>query len=424
MEKGELFGQFMKKFDSAISLWYTIIVRKLLPLIILVLSLILGLGVFFKTQAQEIGRAYFRIKSEITPPLIAPYLRHDFGDRVFSLEAPLSVIEKLKDNPNLEFRGMASLWQISDIPNAPSTPNLSETLSHRQIAATCSPSEQRPWGILKVNGGQATAGAGLKVAVVDTGVKKDHPDLAGNIADCRDAQNSLLRARCNDGNGHGTHVTGTIAANGKILGVAPAAKIIAIKVCSDRGFCWSDDVARGIRYAADQGANVISISLGGSTITQDEKNAVSYAVSKGSLIVAAAGNSGPADNTILYPAALPQVVAVGATNSTDGIANWSSRGNNYATGDGILGDYLVEERDIEFAAPGVSVESTWKDGCYYFGSGTSMATPHVSGLAAKLWQASASATRDYLQNRARYDYSDIGRTGDDPDAGFGLPTAP
>ncbi|MBI2405598.1 S8 family peptidase [Candidatus Microgenomates bacterium] len=383
--------------------------KKLLIIFAVVVAFFAG-TILSSVQAQEIGRAYFKVTSPTALTSISRYIHHDFGDGVFSIEAPISTIERLQTNPNLEFRGMASQWQLLEVPSV---------ASHRETQATCSPSTQTPWGISKVNGGQAGSGSGIKVAVIDTGVKKDHPDLKNNIVDCRDAQYSTILARCSDGNGHGTHVAGTIAANGKILGVAPAAKIMAIKVCSNGGLCWSDDIARGVRYAADNGANIINLSLGGSSITQDEVNAFNYAVGKGVLIVAAAGNSGPADNTILYPAALANVVAVGAINSSDAIANWSSRGNNYNTT-----PYVVEARDIEFAAPGVSVESTWKNGCYYTISGTSMATPHVAGLSAKVWQGTAAATRTYLQNRALNNYADIGRVGDDPDAGFGLPTAP
>ena len=395
---------------------------------LLALPIFFLIGIFVQTQAQEsqeISRAYIRIKTDRAFSTVSSHLRHDFGDRVFSIQATRSMLEQLKDNPDIEFRGYASQWQLVEVPQRPASPEKPETpsrdelLSHWTTQATCSPSTSLPWGITKVKGGQAGSGNGIKVAVVDTGVKTDHPDLINNIFACKDAQSSSIRNRCRDGNGHGTHVAGTIGANGKIKGVAPSVKIAAIKVCSDSGICWSDDVARGIRHAADLGANVINLSLGGSAITQDEKNAVAYAVGKGALVVAAAGNSGPGENTIIYPAALPEVVAVAATNSSDGIASWSSRGNNYNTT-----SYVVEERDVELAAPGVSVESTANNGCYTIYSGTSMATPHVAGLAAKVWQGSAAATRTYLQDRARNSYSDIGRAGDDPDAGFGLPTAP
>lgn len=358
-------------------------------------------GVSLVDSAEE-SRAYFKIKTPEVPSSVSSFISHEFPDRVFSIRAPRVVIDILKNNPNFEFRGEASIWNISP---------------HQSSSATCAPANSIPWGVAKVNGG--SGGAGIKVAVLDTGVNKDHPDLKTNIVDCRDAQTPSLRARCPDRNGHGTHVSGTVAANGKIKGVAPDAKIMAIKVCSDAGWCWSDDVARGIIYASDNGAQVINLSLSGSSIAADEKAAIDYADSKGVLVVAASGNDGPSDNSIDYPAAYYKVVSVGATDSTDQIASWSSRGNNYSS----LA-YTVEERDIEFAAPGVSVESTARNGCYATYSGTSMGTPHVSGLAAKVWQGSSGTTRSYIQDRARNNYSDIGRLGDDPDAGFGLPTAP
>jgi len=353
------------------------------------------------SHAQEPARAYFRLKLPTALSLLQPFLHHSFGNNVFSIEAPESAISLLSKNPTLEFRGYASLWKIDA----------------RRTSAACSPSTPIPWGVTKVGGG--TGGTGLKVAVLDTGIYKDHPDLKASVIDCVDAQTSALRKRCADGNGHGTHVSGTIAATGKIKGMAPDAKLLAVKVCSNSGWCWSDDVARGVRYATQKGANIINLSLGGSAISKDEKAAFDAATSAGVLIVAAAGNSGPGDNTINYPAAYAPVTAVGAIDSTDTIANFSSRGNNFNTI-----PYSVEERDIELVGPGVSVESTAKNGCYATYSGTSMATPHISGLAAKLWQGSAAATRTYLQDRARNFYSDLGRPGDDPDAGFGLPTTP
>lgn len=381
----------------------------LLTQIIKIASKIVLLGFLFSlfaflgknsAYALEVGRAYFRVKTPQSISLLSPYLHHDFGDGVFSVEAPKIVIDILKRNEALEFRGEASVWEIS---------------GHRMVAATCAPKESLPWGVQKVSGG---VGGDVKVAVVDTGVAATHPDLATNIVDCVDAQTSTLRKKCSDGNGHGTHVAGTIAANGKIKGVAPNAKIMAIKVCSLNGTCWSDDVARGIRYAADNGAKIVNISLGGSSFATDEKNAIDYATEKGVLVVAAAGNSGPKVNSINYPAAYYKVIAVGATDAADSIPSWSSRGNNY-----LSTPYSVEERDIEFAAPGVSVESTAKNGCYATYSGTSMATPHVAGLAAKIWKGNASDTRTFLQNRARFNYADIGQPGDDPAVGFGLPTS-
>ncbi|MBU4241819.1 MAG: S8 family serine peptidase, partial [Nanoarchaeota archaeon] len=143
------------------------------------------------------------------------------------------------------------------------------------------------------------------------------------------------------------------------------------------------------------------------------RDAIDYAVSKDVLVVAATGNDGPELGSIDYPGANANVVAVAAVDWNANIAPWSSRGIND-------NDFVVEEREVELAAPGVSVLSTASNGCYAVMSGTSMATPHVAGLAAKLWQGSAASTRAYLQTLAL----DIDALGDDPASGFGLPIAP
>lgn len=289
------------------------------------------------------------------------------------------------------------------------------------------PSDQTPWGIEKMYNDvsivSTSGGAGLKVAVLDTGVYRNHVDLYRRVADCKDfssPRSPMINGKCVDKNGHGTHVSGTILADGGedglgIYGVAPAASLFAYKVCGNSGYCWSDDIAFAIRKAADNGANIISMSLGSNSESSLIRDAITYAVGKGVLVVAAAGNDGPAIGSIDYPGANANAIAVAAIDSSENVTNWSSRGVND-------GDYVIEEREVEFAAPGLYVESTWKDGKYYTISGTSMATPHISGLAAKLWQGSASATRTYLQNLAKL--HDIDAVGDDPASGFGLPQVP
>lgn len=283
------------------------------------------------------------------------------------------------------------------------------------------PSDQTPWGIEKIYNNSAIAstsgGAGVDVAVLDTGVKKDHLDLARRVVQCKDFTPPLgmKNGSCKDSFGHGTHVSGTVLADGGadgkgIYGVAPAANLWAYKVCGSNGACWADDIAAAIRHAADQGAEIVSMSLGGDSESSLIRDAGDYATAKGVLLVAAAGNDGPADGSIDYPGANVKVVAVGATDFVDSLPSWSSRGINN-------GNYIVEEREVEFGAPGVSVESSWNDGSYRVISGTSMATPHISGLAAKLWQGSGSATRDYLHLIAQ----DIWTPGDDTATGFGLP---
>jgi subtilisin len=292
---------------------------------------------------------------------------------------------------------------------------------------TCYPDNQLPWGIVKVNGG--SGGAGVKVAVLDTGVDRDHLDLVDNIVACETKVTYFKpdRESCEDGHGHGTHVSGTILANAGfdglgIYGVAPEASLMAVKVCDRRGWCFGDVIASGIYWATDNGANIISMSFGGDEPDIGVLSALDYAVANGVLPIAAAGNDGPEDGSIDYPAAYIKVVAAGAIRSDETVPDWSSRGIND-------GDYVIEEKEIEFGTPGVSIESTYNDGCYVYMSGTSMATPHVSGLAAKTWDiadgtldgiGNATDTRTYLQSIAK----DIWKTGDDTATGFGLPIAP
>lgn len=285
------------------------------------------------------------------------------------------------------------------------------------------PSDQTPWGIeLLYDDSTITAtsgGAGVDVAVLDTGVLATHLDLIGRVEQCKDfTKGRRIKNTCADSNGHGTHTAGTVLADGGtdglgIFGVAPEADLFAYKVCGNDGFCWTDDIATAIVTAADNGAEIISMSLGGDSESILVRDAISYAVSKGVLIVAAAGNDGPADGSIDWPGANADVIAVGAIDVNLAVPSWSSRGVND-------GDFVIEDREVEFGAPGVSVLSTFNNGGYATGSGTSMATPHVAGLAAKLWQGTAASTRTYLQGLA----SDIWTAGDDTATGFGLPQVP
>ena len=217
-------------------------------------------------------------------------------------------------------------------------------------------------------------------------------------------------------NRHGTHVAGTILADGGsdglgIYGLAPDAMLLAYKVCGSSG-CWGDDIAAAIDYAGRPDyADIVSMSLSGDSQSSLIRDAIGR--NPHLLVGAAAGNDGPADGSIDYPAANAAVVAVGAIDAAIAVASFSSRGIND-------GDYIVEAREVEFGAPDVAVESTWIDGGYRYLSGTSMATPHLSGLAARLWQGNAAATRATLQSLAL----DIWDNGDDPATGFGLSQVP
>ncbi|MDP3954570.1 MAG: S8 family peptidase [bacterium] len=290
------------------------------------------------------------------------------------------------------------------------------------------PSDQTPWGIEAVYNSDLIAstsgGFGVSIAILDTGITITHPDLKNRIDDCKDFtsfKSPIVNGKCEDKNGHGTHVAGIIVADAGsdglgIYGIAPLASVSAFKVCGNNGSCFADDIAVAIRHAADNSINIINMSFGSDADSSLIRDAVNYAASRGVLMVAASGNDGPFVSSIDYPAAYSSVIGVGAFDSTIKITEWSSRGDNSETE-----EFVVEEKDIEFAMPGENIESTWSNNGYTILSGTSMASPFLTGLAAKYWQAdaedSAAATREFLHSLAQ----DVDEPGDDDASGWGFP---
>ncbi|MBI3565778.1 MAG: S8 family peptidase [Elusimicrobia bacterium] len=223
-----------------------------------------------------------------------------------------------------------------------------------------------PWGIARVNAPNAwavTKGEGVKVAVIDTGIDCGHPDLKANCAGGYNAFDSSKPPM--DDNEHGTHVAGTIAGvlDGKgVVGVAPKARLYAVKVLDKDGAGGLTSIIKGLIWAGKNRMDVANMSLGAPMGTIFMRAAVKYAQMNGVTVVAAAGNDGKAVN---YPGAYPEVIAVAALTPQDGIASFSSRG-----------------RQVQFIAPGEDVKSSVPGGGYALFDGTSMATPHVAGLAA------------------------------------------
>ncbi len=301
------------------------------------------------------------------------------------------------------------------------------------------PSEQVPFGVRTIYGADEpptpSGGSGVTVAVIDTGVDTAHPDLRDRVTLCRDFTGDRVRNRCNDANGHGTHVAGTVAADGGsdglgIYGVAPEAEIFALKACGDDGRCGADSLSNAIRTATDEGAEIIVLSLGGRAEPRIV-NATEYATDRDVIVIAASGNSGPELGSILYPAAHPNVISVGAVGPRTG---QRVEPDNYRVPDfsarGVDEPYSRDEPELlDVAAPGVSVLSPVPGSDYGTKSGTSMAAPHIAGLTAKILAASPSLSseelRTELHERApRYDVTAgrHARAGYDPASGFGIPT--
>lgn len=250
-----------------------------------------------------------------------------------------------------------------------------------------------------------TGSASVLVAVVDSGADFAHPDLQGKLIAGWDFVNN--DATPADDHGHGTHVAGIIGAatnNGQgVAGIGYETRVLVVKVLDQANSGAYSTIAQGIIYAADQGARIINLSLGGTVASSLLEDAVTYAASRGALVVAAAGNGG--SSAPYYPAAYATVLAVSATDANDNRYSPS----NYA-------DYVA------VAAPGASIYSTsWESGTsgYRYRSGTSQAAAHVSAVAALLLAQDGTRTSAQLRNLIESGADDLGAAGKDPYFGYG-----
>jgi len=272
------------------------------------------------------------------------------------------------------------------------------------------------WGVQKI-GAKAVhdalnKGGGVKVCVIDSGIDTNHPDLYANYIGGYDFVNS--DSDPSDDNGHGTHVAGSVAAvlNGfGVVGVAPDAKILAYKILDAKGSGSFSNAIAALQKCQEQGGQITNNSYGSS---QDPgslvKDAFENAYNAGLLHVAAAGNATAFTcNAVSYPAKYDSVIAVGATDSSDKIATWSCKG-----------------AEVELAAPGVNIYSTYPNDTYATASGTSMASPHVAGTAALVFNCGlADLNGDLNVNnidvrlRMQQTALDLGTAGRDTSYGFG-----
>lgn len=247
-----------------------------------------------------------------------------------------------------------------------------------------------PWGISKIRARTVHAdgnkGTGIKVCIIDTGIDYNHPDLMDNYKGGYDFINRTTNPK--DQHGHGTHVAGTIAATDDdvgVIGVAPEAFIYAYRVLDANGNGSYDNIVAAIQRAIDEKMQIVSMSLGGGSYSQALKDICDAAYNSGIIIVAAAGNSDGdgSQNTVAYPARFNSVIAVASTDSNDNRSSFSSCGP-----------------EVEVAAPGSNVISTVPTSGtiisdpsgYKSLNGTSMATPHVSGVVALMLKSNLDLT--------------------------------
>jgi hypothetical protein len=306
------------------------------------------------------------------------------------------------------------------IANLQKRPEIAYVEEDVKMSIVQTSSQTMAWGVHRIDAEKVwptNTGAGQDVAILDTGIDFDHPDLQANVRggiyfagwiidELFGKDGSTNPADWNDGHGHGTHCAGIVAAiNNEIgaVGVAPGANLWGVKVLGDDGSGYTSDIIQGIQWCTTHGIEVASMSFGGGG-TASLQSACQAAYDAGVLLVAAAGNDygGP----VTYPAAYSSVLAVSAVGQ-------NPDGSIYLAGFSNVGP------QIELAAPGVNIYSTFKDGGYQTWSGTSMACPHVAGTAALVWAtglSSPSAVRAQMCNTAE----DLGTAGWDASYGYGL----
>jgi thermitase len=263
-------------------------------------------------------------------------------------------------------------------------------------------SNQENMNVINAPGGWQyfTGSSNVIIAIIDSGVDMSHPDLSGKILQGWDYVNGDNNAQ--DDYGHGTHVAGIAAAIGNnstgVAGLDWSAKILPVKVLDNTGFGTAANIALGIRYAVDNGANIINLSLIVPFDSVLVSSAIEYAYQHGVTVIASTGNNNGAVN---FPAAYPQVIAVGAVDNTETLWAQSNRG-----------------AEIDLVAPGVNIYST-DITSYSTRTGTSMAAAHVSGLAALLL-GMTSMTPDQVKTSMQNTSKDLGTSGWDSFFGYGL----
>lgn len=315
------------------------------------------------------------------------------------------------------YNGLALTAHVGDISSIAQTPGVRAVYPDYQVQALLTnsvPLIGAPVVWTMTDGSSLpVTGSGMRVAVIDSGIDYNHADLGGPgfpnarvitgynfIADTSDPWDDL---------GHGTHMAGTVGANGGKKGVAPGASLMAYKIFDANGKGVTSDILAAIELALDpdgnpasqDGAHVINLSLGDAGTPNDPlSQACDHAVQSGVIVVAAGGNSGPRYSSTTSPGIAQQVISVGATNITDGIWTYSSRGPVSTT-------WAIKP---DLVAPGISITSTIAGGGYGSGTGTSIAAAHVSGAAALLRQLHPAWQPAWIKAALMNTAKDLGRS--------------
>lgn len=382
-----------------------------------VLALILGISVFLGPTAGGAAKAAASPAKAASSPtsIIVGYAS---GNETRAVNSALSLNAK---NPR---RAKSGRFSVLEVPKGASAEQLAKRLSampgvqyaepnytFTALEIPSDPDFSSQWGMTRIDAPSAwntTKGAGVTVAVIDSGIDLSHPEFAGRIDTANDWDFVNNDSTALDDHGHGTHVAGIVGAAMNnatgvhgVTGVASECTILPIKVIGPSGTCTAAEVAEGIDWAASHGAEVINLSLGSTSYSTAIDQAVQAALSQNIVIVAASGND--AEYGILYPARLDAVIGVGSITRFDLLSDFS----NYGPG-------------VDICAPGSDILSTWTSSGYAVGGGTSMAAPHVAGVVALIRAEHPEWNRAQVEAQLLGTTYDLGAAGRDDYFGYGV----
>jgi subtilisin family serine protease len=304
----------------------------------------------------------------------------------------------------------AAPTQSADAAQSSILPVNGQSLSMRGDSGAEEPQGSNLWRAIRMPGvPDGVDGSGILVAVVDSGVEALVPNLRGQVLPGKDFNKNPTKRGWHDPvmfGGHGTGVASIIVGKGRgtgVRGVAPGARVLPVRVANSHGTSPDARIARAIRWAVAQDVDVINLSMGDDKSNDELNAAIRYAVRKGVIFVAGAGNDGPDNAGPFYPAAIPDAIAVGGTG----------RNQSRVAGFSCRGDW------VDLVAPGTWVPQTSNDGSKGVANGTSFASPFVAGVAALMLQANPNLKQEQVRRILTSTAIDIAVPGFDIEAGHG-----